>query len=621
VGRVGAGRMLYQAYQAHCDVMVPVRALAGLAAGVGEPPVACLPRSVLVRNLTAAYEIIARAGLTHVRPPFGLRSIMVGNREVAVTEEAAHKTAFGTLLHFKKDIDTAQPRVILVAPLSGHFATLLRATVKTMLPDHDVYITDWHNARDIALLHGRFGFDDYIAHLIRFVEIVGSPAHLMAVCQPCVAALVAAAVMAQDRHPAQPRSITLMAGPIDPRVNRTKVNELAESKSIEWFENHLLASVPMRYPGAFRRVYPGFVQLAAFMSMNIDRHVNAQRELFDNLANGRYEKAQAIKAFYEEYFAVLDLTAEFYLETVRLVFQEHALARGRLQWRDRAVEPRAIRRTLLLTVEGERDDICAVGQTLAAHDLCAGLRPYLKRHHMEAGVGHYGGFSGKRWKNQIFPIVKNVILATEGARPARLLFHPSAGQSRGPADCARCDGLAIGRLPAPGAGAVAALHHPLLVDLGDDVAVAGEQRLGRAHLGAQRQLAFGEAIGAVLDVLGGRAVGLGAARTVGALVHFAARAEIADPRILRRPERTGVEAVAAADAQVLRMQHDAVGRRVEAVHRTDSLAGRIGAVHARHRHRALTRLPVVEGHDAPAVDAPRHVVLVLAGGDAGVALD
>jgi len=405
--------MLYQAYQAHCDVMVPVRALAGLAAGVGEPPVACLPRSVLVRNLTAAYEIIARAGLTHVRPPFGIGSIMVGNREVAVTEEAAHKTAFGTLLHFKKDIDTVQPRVILVAPLSGHFATLLRATVKTMLPDHDVYITDWHNARDIALLHGRFGFDDYIAHLIRFVEVVGSPAHLMAVCQPCVAALVAAAVMAQDGHRAQPRSLTLMAGPIDPRVNRTKVNELAESRSIDWFEQNLLASVPMRYPGAFRRVYPGFVQLAAFMSMNIERHVNAHRDLYHNLVRGEHDKAEAIKTFYDEYFAVLDLTAEFYLETVRLVFQDYALPRGALTFRGARVEPKAIRRTMLLTVEGERDDICAVGQTLAAHDLCSGLRPYLKRHHMQAGVGHYGVFSGKRWENQVYPIVKNAILASD----------------------------------------------------------------------------------------------------------------------------------------------------------------------------------------------------------------
>ena len=235
----------------------------------------------------------------------------------------------------------------------------------------------------------------------------------MAVCQPCVAVLVAAAVMAQAGNPAQPRSMTLMAGPIDTRVNPTKVNELANSKPMEWFERNLIASVPLRYPGAFRRVYPGFVQLAAFMSMNVERHVKAHRDLYDNLAKGEHEKAQVTKAFYDEYFAVLDLTAEFYLETVRLVFQECALPLGKLEWQGEPVEPRAIKRTMLLTVEGERDDICAVGQTAAAHDLCTGLRPYLKRHHMQAGVGHYGVFSGNRWTNQIYPLVKNVILASE----------------------------------------------------------------------------------------------------------------------------------------------------------------------------------------------------------------
>jgi poly(3-hydroxybutyrate) depolymerase len=235
----------------------------------------------------------------------------------------------------------------------------------------------------------------------------------VAVCQPCVAVLVAAAVMAQGGNAAQPRSMTLMAGPIDCRVNPTKVNDLANSKPISWFEQNLIATVPLRYPGAFRRVYPGFVQLAAFMSMNIERHVKAHRELYDNIAKGEDEKAKVTKAFYDEYFAVLDLAAEFYLETVRLVFQEYALPTGKLKWQGEPVEPRAIKRTMLLTVEGERDDICAVGQTVAAHDLCSGLRPYLKRHHMQPGVGHYGVFSGNRWNNQIYPLLKNVILASE----------------------------------------------------------------------------------------------------------------------------------------------------------------------------------------------------------------
>jgi poly(3-hydroxybutyrate) depolymerase len=404
--------MLYVAYQAHSDFMVPVRRLADFAIKALAPAQSAATIA-FTRNLTAAYELIARAGLSHDRPPFGIDSVVVGSEEVAVHEEAARVTPFGTLLHFKKAIDAAQPRVLLVAPLSGHFATLLRATVRTLLADHDVYITDWHNVRDVPRAKGRFGFDEYIQHIVEFLEAIGPGAHVVAVCQPCVAVLVAAAVMAQDGNPAQPRSMTLMAGPIDTRVNPTKVNELANSKPIEWFEQNLIANVPMRYPGAFRRVYPGFVQLAAFMTMNIERHIKAHRDLYDHLANGDLEKAKVTKAFYDEYFAVLDLAAEFYLETVRLVFQEHALGLGKLTWNGVPVEPRAIRRTMLLTVEGERDDICAVGQTLAAHDLCSGLRPYLKRHHMQAGVGHYGVFSGNRWTNQIYPILKNVILSSE----------------------------------------------------------------------------------------------------------------------------------------------------------------------------------------------------------------
>jgi poly(3-hydroxybutyrate) depolymerase len=404
--------MLYLAYQAHSDFMVPVRTLATLAINTLAPSQLSGAAS-FTRNLTAAYELIARAGLSHARPAFGIDSVMVGNEEVAVHEEVARVTPFGTLLHFRKHVETAQPRVLLVAPLSGHFATLLRATVRTLLSDHDVYITDWHNARDVPRSKGVFGFDDYIQHLVDFLETIGPGAHLVAVCQPCVAALVAAAVMAQDNNPAQPRSMTLMAGPIDTRVNPTKVNELANSKPMEWFEQNLIATVPMRYPGAFRRVYPGFIQLAAFMAMNIERHIKAHRDLYDNLANGELEKAKVTKAFYDEYFAVLDLSAEFYLETVRLVFQECALPLGKLTFRGVPVEPRAIRRTMLLTVEGERDDICAVGQTLAAHDLCTSLRPYLKRHHMQAGVGHYGVFSGNRWTGQIYPIIKNVILSSE----------------------------------------------------------------------------------------------------------------------------------------------------------------------------------------------------------------
>ena len=405
--------MLYAAYQAHSDMMGAVRAFAGMAArsfghtGVG------MPGHGLVRNLTAAYELIARAGLTHSRPAYGVTHINVGNREVEVREEAAHVTPFGTLLHFKKDIEAEQPRVLLVAPLSGHFATLLRGTVRTMLPEHDVYITDWHNMRDVPRSAGRFGFDEYVEHLIKFIEVIGEGAHVLAVCQPCVAVLEAVAVMAQSQNPAQPRSMTLMAGPIDTRINPGKVNEMACSKTIDWFERHLITDVPYRYAGARRKVYPGFVQLMAFMSMNMERHVSAHTDLFHSLAKGDWKKADTIKAFYDEYLSVSDLPAEFYLETVRTVFQDHALARGTMTYKGKPVNPALIRRTALLTVEGERDDICPVGQTVAAHDLLPGLKPYMKRHHLQPGAGHYGVFSGKRWESQVFPMVRDFIRAND----------------------------------------------------------------------------------------------------------------------------------------------------------------------------------------------------------------
>jgi polyhydroxyalkanoate depolymerase len=406
--------MLYQAYQTHADLWAPLRAAARVAGPViGNGFFGTASGTLTLRSAAAACELLARAGLTHGRPSFQIATVRIGNQDVPIEEEEALRTPFGTLLHFKKARLTSAPRVLLVAPLSGHFATLLRGTVQTMLPEHDVYITDWYNARDVALTHGRFGFDDYVEHLIKFLEAMGQGAHVVAVCQPCVQALVAAAVMAEQNHPALPRSMTLMAGPIDTRINPTEVNELATNRSIDWFEQNLLARVPPRYAGAGRRVYPGFMQLAAFMSMNLERHVKAHRDLFRALVGGEAEKAETTKAFYDEYFAVADLPAEFYIETVRMVFQEHLLPRGKLAYRGRRIEPRAIRRTALLTVEGEKDDICAVGQTLAAQDLCASLRPYLKRHHLQPGVGHYGVFSGRRWQSQIYPLVRNLILATD----------------------------------------------------------------------------------------------------------------------------------------------------------------------------------------------------------------
>ena len=339
--------------------------------------------------------------------------MQVGNRDVPVVEEVVLGLPFGNLLHFRKDMETPQPRVLVAAPLSGHFATLLRGTVETLLRDHDVYITDWINARDVPLEAGRFGFDDYVAYVIRFLEAIGPGAHVLAVCQPCVQALAAVAVMAEDRNPATPRSMTLMAGPIDVRVNPTAVDELATARPLAWFERTLIDRVPFRFAGRGRRVYPGFVQLIAFMTMNMGRHREAHRRLYRHLANGDIEQARRIKDFYDEYFAVLDLTEEFYLETVERVFQRAELAVGSFTYRGRRVDPGAIRMTALLTVEGERDDICALGQTPAAHELCTALRPHLKRHHLQASVGHYGVFSGRRWEKEIYPVVRNLILAME----------------------------------------------------------------------------------------------------------------------------------------------------------------------------------------------------------------
>ncbi|HUP74145.1 MAG TPA: polyhydroxyalkanoate depolymerase [Acidimicrobiales bacterium] len=403
--------VLYPAYQTQSDLMAPLRAMARLAARASQAWRSDLPRSPMFMNLGAGYELLARMGFSHARAPFGIEHVVVDGHEVEVTEKAVDGTPFGTLLSFSTETGIERPRVLLVAPLSGHFATLLRDTVHTMVADNDVYLTDWHNARDIPLRDGRFGFDEYIEHIVRFLEVMGPGAHVVAVCQPCVAALVATAVMAQGGHPAVPRSLTLMAGPIDARINPTKVNELATSKPITWFERNLIASVPWRYPGVFRRVYPGFLQVAAFMSMNLERHVSAHRKLFADLAGNNRASASATAAFYDEYFAVLDLTAEFYLETVEKVFQRYELARGTLEWQGRLVEPAAIRRTALLTVEGERDDICAVGQTVAAHDVCPNIGPAKRGHHLQSGVGHYGVFNGRRWETQIYPIVHNVIQA------------------------------------------------------------------------------------------------------------------------------------------------------------------------------------------------------------------
>lgn len=405
--------MLYDAYQAQQDMLAPLRAGADLARTAFGDTAAGPAANYWFRSLAAGAEILFRSQLIHERPAYGIAPVMVAGEPVAITEEVALEMPFGNLVHFRKSTAIAQPRVLLAAPMAGHFATLLRNTVQTLLIDHDVYITDWKSARDVALSCGRFGTDEYIDYLMAFFSHIGPGVHGVAVCQPCPSMLATIALMAEDDHPATPRSLTLMAGPVDTSVNPTRVNMLAHEHSVEWFEENLISTVPRRYAGVHRRVYPGFLQLSAFMTMNLARHIRAHMDLFGHILKGEVDKADANRRFYDEYFSVADLAAEFYLETVRKVFQEHHLARGIYSWRNRKVDPSAVRKTSLLTVEGERDDICGLGQTLAAQDLLSSVKPFRKKHYVQADVGHYGVFSGRRWQTQIYPMVRNTILTSE----------------------------------------------------------------------------------------------------------------------------------------------------------------------------------------------------------------
>ncbi len=404
--------MMYQAYGAQASVLNLIRPVAAVAGSTLRTPWPMIGQFFSVRKFAGVLETFASLAITHSRLPFGITEAQDAGRMVPVTEEVVDATPFASLLRFRKETNAELPRVLIVAPMSGHFATLLKATVKTMLSHHDVYITDWRNIRDVPLAEGEFGFDAYVDHVIRFLRAMGPGAHVVAVCQPCVAVLAAAAIMAEEGDAAQPRSMTLMAGPIDTRVNPTKVNDLAKSKPIEWFEKNLLAEVPASYKGAGRKVYPGFMQLAAFVSMNPDRHMQSFKDMAQAHADNDMTRFHQIKAFYDEYFAVMDLPAEFYIPTVKGVFQDHLLPLGKLEVHGRPVKPAAIRRTALLTVEGERDDICGLGQTLAAQDLCTGLRQYMKAHHVQTGVGHYGTFSGRRWNNEIYPKLREIIEMT-----------------------------------------------------------------------------------------------------------------------------------------------------------------------------------------------------------------
>ncbi len=410
--------MIYGAFEAQSAVLDVMRPLASMAATTLRLPWPAIwpafppwtgPSPAGLLPFAARLETFAAVRMSSRRPAFAIQPVPVGNGLVAVEEEVVARTPFMSLLHFRKDTTVAQPRVLVVAPMSGHFATLLRPTIQTLLIDHDVYVTDWHNIRDVPREAGTFDLSTYVAEVIGGLRQLGERSHVVAVCQPVVPALAAAALMAEDGDPAQPRSLTLMGGPIDARINPTRVNALANSKPIGWFERELCDRVPAFYKGAGRDVYPGFMQLIAFIGMNRARHEKAFADMADASARGDAAAYETIRAFYDEYFAVMDLSADFYLQTVRQVFQTHDLARGALRIAGRRVDPTAIRRTALLTVEGERDDICGLGQTMAAQELCSGVRPSMRAHHVQTGVGHYGIFAGRRWVAEVYPRIRDMV--------------------------------------------------------------------------------------------------------------------------------------------------------------------------------------------------------------------
>jgi len=368
-------------------------------------PLSYMPGS---RVMVAAADVLLRTTHRYTKPASGLTETVVDGKAVAVTEEKVLEKPFCTLVHFKRDTNVKQPTVLVVAPLAGHHSTLLRDTVRSLICDHDVYITDWRDARLVPLSNGPFHLDDYVAYILEFVRFLGSDLHVISVCQPTVPVLVAMSLLAAGGKP-MPITMTMMGGPIDPRRSPTAVNAFALTKPIKWFEDNIIQRVPAQYPGGGRRVCPGFLQLAGFVFLNAERHFDSHKKYFYHLVEGDGESATAHRRFYDEYNAVMDLPAEYYLDTIKKVFQEHQLPRGELRSLGQIVEPSAITKTALFTIEGEIDDISGNGQTKAAHDLCTGIPAGQRRHLTVPGAGHYGIFSGRRYREVVYPQIRDFI--------------------------------------------------------------------------------------------------------------------------------------------------------------------------------------------------------------------
>jgi len=398
--------VFYHLYEMNHAAMAPLRAGADLMRQACNNPLNPLSNTAFGRSLDAGFEVFERLTRRYGKPEFGISSTDIDGKTVDVVEEVVWTKPFCRLIHFNRLLPEerpADPKILLVAPMSGHYATLLRGTVGALLPHADIYITDWIDARTVPLTEGRFDLDDYISYVVEILHHLGEGTHVVAVCQPSVPVLAAVALMEADQDRFAPASMTLMGGPIDTRINPTGVNELAKAKPIDWFRNSVVMPVPWPQPGFGRSVYPGFLQLSGFMSMNLDRHTTAHKDFYLNLVKNDGDSAEKHREFYDEYLAVMDLTAEFYLQTVETVFIEHALPKGTMMHRGRAVDPAAIRNVALFTVEGENDDISGIGQTKAAHDLCLNLPQEKRRHYMQPDVGHYGVFNGSRFRNEIVP--------------------------------------------------------------------------------------------------------------------------------------------------------------------------------------------------------------------------
>ncbi len=397
---------LYMWYEATHALLGPARALAGSTKLFYKNPANPLSHSPLGRSVAAACEMFERTTRRYGKPEFGYGTVSVNGVQTEVVEDVLWSKPFCNLVHFRKKSagrPLNQPKILMVAPMSGHYATLLRGTVETFLPTHDVYITDWVDARTVPLSVGRFDLDDYIDYVIDMIRLLGPDLHLMAVCQPSVPVIAAIARMEAEGDPATPLSMTLMGGPIDTRESPTKVNLLAQDRGTAWFKRHCIVKVPLPNSGFMRDVYPGFLQLSGFMAMNIDRHIEAHGEMFSHLVHGDGDSAEKHRDFYDEYMAVMDLTAEFYLQTVDTVFVQHALPKGTMMHRDKPVDLTAIKRCALMTVEGENDDISGVGQTQAAHKLCVNIPEHRRVHWLQPKVGHYGVFNGSRFRADVAP--------------------------------------------------------------------------------------------------------------------------------------------------------------------------------------------------------------------------